>query len=149
MSLLQETLVFCPTLQTQHHRLTDTSRDGVRLPLDYASYQVENGQVKEAIETLERGRTLLWSEMRGLRTSTDQLCAADPAIADKFSDINQKLESVTMSVAQSNEEMGAGRHEHSIGYLVLSQQRLLEERNSLISHIQSLPSRGFPEAAVV
>ena len=107
----------------------------MRLPLDYASYQIEKVQVKEAIETLERGRTLLWSEMRGLRTSTDQLCAADPAIADKFSDINQRLESVTMSVAQSDEEMGDRRHEHSIGYLVLSQRRLLEERNSLIPHI--------------
>jgi tetratricopeptide (TPR) repeat protein len=147
MSLLQETLVFCPTLQTQHLRLSRTLIGGRRLPLDYASYQTQNGQVKQAVETLERGRALIWSEMRGLRTSTDQLRTADSALADKFTDINQRLESVTMSVAQSDDdeivhsETGAGRREDSIGHLVLSQRNLLEERNTLITHIQSLP--GF------
>ncbi|KAN0131872.1 CHAT domain containing protein [Lactarius tabidus] len=149
MSLLQETLVFCPTLQTQHLRLAQTFSRGARLPSDYASYQIENGQVKQAIETLERGRVLIWSEMRGLRTSTDQLRAANAALADKFTDINRRLESVTMSVALSNDndkgdsetgtESGTERCEDSIGHLVLTQRRLLEERDSLISHVQSLP----------
>jgi CHAT domain-containing protein/tetratricopeptide (TPR) repeat protein len=145
MSLLQETLVFCPTLQTQHHRLSQAFIEGERLPLDYASYQIQNGQVKQAVETLERGRALIWSEMRGLRTSTDQLRAADPALADKFADINQRLEAVTMSVALGDDneigrsETGTGHREHSIGHLVLAQHRLLEERNTLIAHIQSLP----------
>ena len=148
MSLLQETLLFRPTLQTQHHRPLFT-QDGWRLPSDYASYQIGNDQVKRAIETLERGRTRIWSEMRGLRSSTDQLRAADPAIADKFSDINRRLESVAMSVAQrdvdeighsdKSSETGTGRREHSISHLVLTQRTLLGERNTLISHIQSLP----------
>jgi tetratricopeptide (TPR) repeat protein len=147
MSLLQETLVFCPTLQTQHLRLARAFIGGRRLPLDYASYQTQNGQVKKAIETLERGRALMWSEMRGLRTCTDQLRTADPALADKFADTNRRLELVTMSVARSDDgeivynETGAGRLEDSIGYLVPTQRRLLEVRSSLIAHIQSLP--GF------
>ena len=116
-----------------------------RFPSDYASYQIQNGQVKQAIETLEQGRALIWSEMRGLRTSADKLRAADPALADKFVDINQRLESVTMSVAQDDDEMGrtetgAGR-ENTISHLVFTQRRLLEERDTLITHIQSLP--GF------
>jgi hypothetical protein len=109
MSLLQETLVFSPTLQTQHHRLAQVFTEGWRLPSDYASYQIENGQVKQAIETLERGRALIWSEMRVLRTSTDKLRAANPALADKFVDINERLGSVTMSVALSDDHpMGRG-----------------------------------------
>jgi tetratricopeptide (TPR) repeat protein len=149
MSLMQETLVFSPTLQTQHFRLAHVIREGGALPSDYASYQIETGQFKQAIETLERGRALLWSEMRGLRTSTEQLRAADPAITDKLADINRRLESVTMSVAQSESGeigdigTGAGRREgmDSIGHLVTTQRKLLEERDTLISHIQSLP--GF------
>ena len=147
MSLLQETLVFCPTLETQHFRLAQAFEKMWSLPSDYASYQIETGQVKQAIETLERGRGLIWSEMRGLRTSTDQLRGANPDLADRFEDINQRLESVAMSVAQSDDneigrnETDTGRGDHSIGRLVLTQRRLLEERNSLISHIQSLP--GF------
>ena len=145
MSLLQETLLFCPTLQTQHDRLTDVLRKVGNFPSDYASYLIDNGKVKQAIETLERGRALIWSEMRGLHTSTDQLRAADPALADNFSNINKELESVTMSVARSDDddlgcsETGTRPPEHSIGHLVLTQRRLLEERKSLISHIQSLP----------
>jgi tetratricopeptide (TPR) repeat protein len=151
MSLLQEALVFSPTLQTQHFYLARAPGIYEMLPSEYASYQIHKGQFNQAIETLERGRSLLWSEMRGLRTSTDQLCAADRALGDKFTDINRRLESVTMSIAQSESEeigdgladsgTGAGRHEGSIGDLVATQRRLLEERNLLISRIQSLP--GF------
>ncbi|KAN0131128.1 CHAT domain containing protein [Lactarius tabidus] len=147
MSLLQERLVFSPTLQTQHVGLAQALIDGGRLPLDYASYQIQNGQVKQAVATLERGRALIWSEMRGLRTSADKLRAANPALADKFADINRRLESVTMSVALGDDdefgrsETGTGHREHSIGHLVLTQRRLLEERNSLITRIESLP--GF------
>ena len=148
MSLLQEALVFCPTLETKHLRLAQAFKQGEKLPStsDYASYLIQNGHVKQAVETLEQGRTLIWSEMRGLRTSTDKLHAADPTLADKLADINQRLELVATSVVQSDDEMGRGEtrtgsRESSIGHLVLTQRRLLEERNSLISHIQSLP--GF------
>jgi tetratricopeptide (TPR) repeat protein len=110
MSLLQETLILCPTLQTQHLRLVKASTMGWTMPSDYASYQIENGQVEQAIETLERGRALIWSEMRGLRTSTDQLRAADLTLAEKLADINRRLESVTVSVAQSDDD-GTGRSE--------------------------------------
>ena len=78
--------------------------------------------------------------MRGLRTSTDQLRIVDPTLADKFSDINRRLEFVTMSVAQSDDS-DIGSHEDSISHLVLTQRRLLEKRNLLIPHLQSLP--GF------
>jgi tetratricopeptide (TPR) repeat protein len=148
MSLLQETLVFCPTLQTQHLRLVQAFGGCWKLTSDYVSYQIENGHVKQAVETLEQGRALIWSEMRGLRTSTDQLRAANPALADKLADINQNLESVAISVALGDgndlgrSETGSGSPgDRSIGHLVLTQRRLLEERNTLISHIQSLP--GF------
>ena len=117
------------------------------LSSDYTSYQIETSQIKPAIVTLERGRALLWSEMRGLRTSTDQLTAADPALAERFADVNRRLESVTTSVARTESEgvgdsrSEAGRPEgmDSVGRLVSTQRRLLEERNTLISEIQSSP----------
>jgi tetratricopeptide (TPR) repeat protein len=42
-------------------------------PKNMASYMVSRGRFPEAIETLERGRALIWSEMRGYRTSIHQL----------------------------------------------------------------------------
>ena len=101
MSLMQETLFFSPTLQIQHFRLTNTLKEFDGLASDYASYLIEIGQFKQAMVILERGRALLWSEMRGLRTPTDRLRAADPALAERFTTVNQDLEMVMMSVAQS------------------------------------------------
>ena len=149
MSLLQETLFFCPTLPTQHLHIAEAFKIGGRFSSDYASYQIDYGQVKRAIETLEQGRALLWSEMRDLRASTDELRLANQALADKFTNINQRLKSVAMSVGWRDDgdlgntttETETGRRDYSIGHLVLTQKNLLEERNSVISHIQSLP--GF------
>ena len=144
MTLLQDTLVFSPTLQTQHFHLVDTLRKTGSMPLDYASYQIEKDQLNPAIETLERGRSLLWSQMRGLRTSTNQLRKIDPAIADKFADINRTLETVattvagTMNAAVDNHVTGGS---DPFGNLLLQQRKLLEMRGSLISLIQTLP--GF------
>ncbi|KAI9451969.1 CHAT domain-containing protein [Lactarius psammicola] len=75
------------------------------------------GQFEQAIETPEQGRALLWSEMRALHASADQLRTADPALAERFAAVNRNLEMVTM---------------------------LSDERDSLIARIQSFPSfKGF------
>ena len=66
ISLIQDSLAFAPTLEIQHFRLVSKQTDDETLPLDYASYQVYLGQLEQAVETLERGRGPLWSEMRGL-----------------------------------------------------------------------------------
>ncbi|KAI0298417.1 hypothetical protein B0F90DRAFT_1918444 [Multifurca ochricompacta] len=73
MSLMQSSLVSAPNLQIQHARLVAMRGLCDKMPLDYASYQIDMGQFTQAIETLEQGRALLWSEMRGLRNSMDQL----------------------------------------------------------------------------
>ncbi|KAH9170833.1 CHAT domain-containing protein [Lactarius sanguifluus] len=144
LSLMQNALVFAPTLQLQHSILAKTSHDTHVMPLDYASYHIGLGQLKEAIETLERGRTLLWSEMRNLRPSTDQ---ANPHLAHKFAAVNRELEELTKSIPPSldlNLDNGATDDlmaADPFGRLLLKQRRLLKERDNLISQIQDLP--GF------
>ena len=58
LSLLQDTLLFAPTLQLQRVTLSAFDRTH-RMPLDYASYQFDLGQLEHGIETLERGRAVL------------------------------------------------------------------------------------------
>ena len=68
---MQASFRFAPTLDVQHSRLIALG-DGLRvLPSDYASYHIDAGRLKRAVETLERGRALLWSEMRGFRILID------------------------------------------------------------------------------
>ncbi len=145
---MQDALLFAPTLQLQHTTLVASFKGTQKLPLDFSSYQIGSGQLKEAIETLERGRALLWSEMRDLRTSIDQLQQADPHLGQKFAAINRDLEALTKSIAPSldlNVDDGGAENVRAVdpfGRLLLKQRSLLEERDKLISEIQALPGFG-------
>ncbi|KAH9057576.1 CHAT domain-containing protein [Lactarius vividus] len=146
VSLMQETLIFAPTLQLQHAALA-SSDDSHRMPLDYASYRIGLGQLEDAIETLERGRALLWSEMRDLRASINQLLQVHPHLAHKFAGVNRDLEELTKSIPPSHElsidDSTADdlRAVDPFSRFLLKQRKLLKERDNLISQIQALP--GF------
>ncbi|KAH9032343.1 CHAT domain-containing protein [Lactarius deliciosus] len=146
MSLMQDTLLLAPTLQLQHATLT-TSDLTHSMPLDYASFLVDLHRFKEAVETLERGRALLWTEMRHLRAKVDQLLEADLDLGRKFAAVGGDLEELTKSVPPSHKlgiDDGAAdglRAVDPIGRLLLKQRKLMKERDNLISQIQALP--GF------
>jgi len=146
ISLMKDSLAFSPTLEMQHSRLVSRLDSYDTVPLEYASHQIDIGQLEQAVETLERGRGLLWSEMRGLRMSTDQLRLVNLPLAERFAVINKDLEALTTSSsagiwpnqshADSDEPMDP------FGRLVVKQRALVAERDKLISQIQSLPGFG-------
>ncbi|KAI9444063.1 hypothetical protein H4582DRAFT_2071659 [Lactarius indigo] len=153
MSLVEKSLSFAPTISTQHTRLVKMGEDGQTMPLDYASFQIKLGRFEEAVETLEQGRALLWSEMRGLRTPMVQLIEEDSPLAKRFAEINQELEAVTISVTPSamlETEEGvsqSGDGMDPFGQLVVKQRKLVEERDKLISQIRGRPGmEGFLKA---
>ena len=143
ISLMQESLTFAPTLHIQHSCLVAMRSHYENLPLDYASFQVHTGRLHQAVETLEQGRALLWSEMRGLRTSIDQLRAADSRLADRFATVNRDLEMLTLTDFPYNVNLRDGVVEgmDPFGHLVVRQRKLLDDRDKLISQIQAMP--GF------
>ncbi|KAI9447144.1 hypothetical protein BJY52DRAFT_1369013, partial [Lactarius psammicola] len=147
MALMQDSLSLSPTIQIQHDRLL-TFRDNYEvMPLDYASYQVDSGQLEEAIETLEQGRALLWSEMRGFRAPIADPIEEDVPLAKKLAETNQALEVVTMSFVSNtrldteDERILGSERSDAFGRLVMKQRKLLKERDALISRVQGRP--GF------
>jgi tetratricopeptide (TPR) repeat protein len=149
ISLMQDALTLAPTLDIQHFRLV-AMRDKIEgLPVDYASYQIRMGRLKQAIEILERGRGLLWSEIRGFRASIDRLRAVNSHLAEKFTAVNWDLEDLTMSGSPGvwmdggPGRVDGGEEIDPFGRIVLKQRKLLDERNSLITQIRSLP--GFED----
>ncbi|KAH9057550.1 CHAT domain-containing protein [Lactarius vividus] len=144
-SLVRHTLLFAPTLQLQHVTLATSDRSR-SMPLDYASFQIDLRQFKEAVETLERGRALLWTEMRHLRAKVDQLLEADPDLGRKFAAVNRDLEELTKSVPPSHklsiddDAVDNLRAVDPFSRLLLKQRKLMKERDNLISQIQALPS---------
>jgi len=145
MSSMQACLTLAPTLDTQHSQLAVTMSDAIKsLPFDYAFHQIHTSQLEQAIATLERGRSLLWSEMRGLRSSMDQIRSTDPHLADIFTAVNRKLETVTLAVSPKRNVDGRNSDVDGMdpfGHLVVRQRKLLDDREMLISQIQALP--GF------
>ncbi|KAN0134112.1 CHAT domain containing protein [Lactarius tabidus] len=153
MSLMEISFSFAPTVSVQHTRFVAMGSNCQKMPLDYASYQIHLGRFEEAVETLEQGRALLWSEMRGLRTPVFQLIGEDSPLANKFAEINQELENLTIAATPSGRlEVEDGVHKGKggidpFGRLVIKRKKLVEERDTLISQIQSRPGlEGFLRA---
>ncbi len=152
MTLIQKSLSFSPTVSIQHTRLVAMGKYCQVMPLNYASFLIGLGRFEEAVETLEQGRAQLWSEMRGLHTPMSQLVGEDQALANQFAEINEELEALTTSITPSTRpEMevsidGSKDWTDPFGRLMIKQQRLVEERNTLISQIRERPGlEGFME----
>ena len=141
MSLMQSSLVFVPKLLMQCHNLVENRLLYEVTPLNFASHHVRTGQLEQAVEVLEQGRLLLWSEMRGFHTSTDRLRAADPDLAERLAAINQELEILTTSnrgVGMYDGEVEGDERMAQLPDPMEKQKELLKERDALISEI-----RGF------
>jgi tetratricopeptide (TPR) repeat protein len=160
ISLMQRSLTVGPTLEVQHRLLR--GRWGGTLsaiPLDYASYHIETGSLEGAVESLERGRALLWSEMRGLRTPMDQLRAngrVATTLAERFVAISKELEDIATSVqaqvspeTKSDDTRDAGSpddgqsHLDSFGQMMENVRRLERKRGEIIDQIRLLS--GFED----
>ena len=141
MSLMQDCVILAPNLHLQHSQLVVMLQVIEKLPLDYASHLINIHQHGQAIETLERGRALLWSELRGLRTSIQHITGVDPLLAGKFTAISSDLEELTTAVLPnqgSGVDHGDGDGD-PFGRLLMQRRQLLEERNNIISEVRSLP----------
>jgi CHAT domain-containing protein len=154
MSSMQKSFSFAPTVSVQHAHLVAMDTSCLIMPLEYASFHIDSGRFEEAVETLEQGRTLLWSEMRGLRTAAAQLQASegDWPLVKRFTEINHELEELTVTVTPSA-KLGTVTEDcvshgnnwtDPFGQLIIKRQKLLEERDALISQIRSRPGlQGF------
>ncbi|KAH9047454.1 CHAT domain-containing protein [Lactarius deliciosus] len=149
ISLMQRSLSFAPTVSIQHTRLVAMNEKCRTMPFEYASYQIELGQFEEAVETLEQGRALLWSEMRNLRSLIEE----DSPLVKRFTEINRELETMTISVTPSGrpdmeDGVAQGRDwTDPFGRLVVQQRKLVKEREALVSQIQGQAGwEGFLKA---
>ncbi|THH13179.1 hypothetical protein EW146_g7014 [Bondarzewia mesenterica] len=76
-------------LQSRQEALISRS-DG--LARDAAACAIRSGDFKKAIELLEEGRAIFWSQALQLRTPLDDLRARKPALAQKLEKISRALE---------------------------------------------------------
>ncbi|EJC97657.1 TPR-like protein, partial [Fomitiporia mediterranea MF3/22] len=128
ISIFQHALTIDPTLNAQHDFLLRNSDHRV-LSLDAASYSVEKNRLEQAVEILEQGRGLLWSQLRGLRPPLDQLIETNEELVERFRNVNSEL------------------RRKSFDALLRSKRQLSREQEEVINEIRRVPGfENFLEA---
>ena len=94
MDLLDRCQIMYMTVDSKHEFLVHhlIAKEASSLPSDAASFAIEKGHLKEAVEILERGRTFVWYTMHGYRPELGKLRSVSPDLADKFESLSTKLE---------------------------------------------------------
>jgi CHAT domain-containing protein len=146
LSALQSSLAGAFTMQLQPVLI---GRLGLKtqIPLEYASYRIQIGQFEMAVETIEQGKTLIWSELYGLWPFVGGLRRANPDLADKLATVSEELVAVNDSIlghraggSQLNEEEEY-QHMDDFSPIFNKRRRLLRKRQDVIAAIKHLP--GF------
>jgi len=88
IDLISEIVGMDSTIEQRHTNLVDISS----LTTTAVSVAFAEGEAKKALEWLEQGRCLVWSQLNQLRTPLDHLRAHDEHLAQRFLDISGALE---------------------------------------------------------
>ncbi|KAG9026920.1 hypothetical protein FRB95_008313 [Tulasnella sp. JGI-2019a] len=99
ISLLDRHVTFGRGIGERNSRLRDgfPSFQTVDLASDAASYAIEHSLPETAIELLEQGRSILYSQLGSYRTSLVDLEEVDSELATRFKALSARLESSTTS----------------------------------------------------
>ena len=137
MRHLQRVLVMSPTLDMQHNTVGDRGM----VPLDAASYAIEKGDLKRAVEILEQGRALLWAEVRQLRTPLERLADVNKSLYDAFVATTRALEALSLRAAPSEWNAASADPDGDLYGEMLKEKRALTEKlNIIIEKIRSVPN---------
>ncbi|EJD03293.1 uncharacterized protein FOMMEDRAFT_86227 [Fomitiporia mediterranea MF3/22] len=134
LSLLQYALNISPTLHAQHDFLLSRSNYRI-LILEAASYSADTNKLEQAIEILEQGRGLLWSQLRGFRAPLDQLAETNKELVDRFRGVNGSL------------ALNMGTEPKLFDELLKLKKRLSSKQEEIIREIRQFPGfENFLEA---
>ncbi|KAF6743660.1 CHAT domain-containing protein [Ephemerocybe angulata] len=115
-------------------------RESPEFVLLAASSACLHGRPDKALEWLESGRCLVWSQFNELRTPLDELRLRDSALAQRLLDISRRLEAVGTSRSQVDFDMPLSQ-KISLEEEARAHRKLGRERDDLLRVIRDLP--GF------
>ncbi|KAG8917539.1 hypothetical protein FRC02_003053 [Tulasnella sp. 418] len=89
MELADMYLSVRPSVASRHKLLSQMPK---ALATEAAASAIEAGDLRKAVEFLEQGRTMLWSQMSRYRTPLDALKHVNPGLAAEFTYLSRQLE---------------------------------------------------------
>jgi hypothetical protein len=99
------------------------------------------GELKTAVELLERGRAILWSQLRGYRHPLEELRDVDEKLAHDFEYVSGELERLAMSSDAEAKAVSLGSDlDPSVSYeKKMQRHRLLsEEWDTVVQRIRQI-----------
>ena len=126
------------TIQKRHTNLLDISD----LAASAAACAFTFGRPELALEWLEQGRCLVWSQLNNLRTPLDALFAHDPEIASDMLEVSRALEIAgsRADLVERSEGEATMEHEMSLQDEANTHVKLAQEWNELLAKIRTLPN---------
>ncbi|KAG1834333.1 CHAT domain-containing protein [Suillus subalutaceus] len=100
------------------------------LAVDAASCALRSGEVCRAVELLEQGRTIIWTQMTRLRTPLDSLQTCDDhaaALIKKFRDLSSLLDKPPANDREATSRVNVEAQEARYRHLVKDWNRAVEE----------------------
>ncbi|KAG8859272.1 hypothetical protein FRB91_008453 [Serendipita sp. 411] len=98
-----------------------------------AAIAISLGQYDKAVEWLEQGRSIVWTQILQLRTPVDELRAVEPGLADRLLHISSLLDR-NIQDTDSQIEPSRSPEEESRRYRALA-----KERDEIVETVRSLP----------
>ncbi|QRV93549.1 CHAT domain protein [Ceratobasidium sp. AG-Ba] len=108
------------------------------MALEAATIAMTLKKVDLALEWMEAGRTIIWTQLLQLRDPFEQIAATDPSLAEKLKRVANELEISNFSERTLSSNLGIGQSSHE--QAVQQRHRQAEEWESLIKQAQSIPS---------
>ncbi|GJE97949.1 CHAT domain-containing protein [Phanerochaete sordida] len=133
--LSERNLAIAPTLDMQH----EVTRVQGSIPLDAAAFAINQGDLRLAVEMLEQGRALLWSQVRRLRTPLDEL-AEDAELAHLRTGFLEKSRALEAIGTSANPFSSAPTSEAGVsdpyGTMLETKRRLSAELDHVVEKIR-------------
>jgi len=125
------------TIEQRHSHLTKFSM----LATSAASAALAQGEINKALEWLEQGRCLVWSQLHQLRTPVDSLRDYDERLAQRFMDTSSALELSGSRRGLENLTVDAPLSQRiSLQDEAHSHIKLASEWNQLLDEIRCIPA---------
>ncbi|KAF7969164.1 hypothetical protein HWV62_28218 [Athelia sp. TMB] len=143
LSLLQLVLAVYPDVELRREAL-DADRSSPTLAMSAAAHAIQQKQPEKAVEMLEQGRGLLYSNMRGYREPVEAVRLVNATLADRFKVTSDQLEAIAISLQHRSKKSSSENSNESaaVSDARWARQRQLSiERDEVIQQIRLLP--GF------
>lgn len=139
MKLIPELTWLGSSIADRHHQV----REAGQVARDAAALAIEAKHYGTAVEWLEEGRSVIWTQMLQLRSPVDELRQVRPDLANKLQYLSYQLEGAGTNTSDRSNQQGVT----GIDYHTLAHQRtvLLKEIREIDGFEAFMLPKGLPQ----